>query len=376
VVGHSIALLEIWNGSPEDGPYIQNMAVVIFFVLSGLLITHSTRLKLAERSRPYRPTDYFIDRFSRIYTAFLPGLFAILAIDLVSDAFHPAIYSTFRGAFDVPTFFGNVLMLQDFPAQGRVTTLLGVDPITSFGSARPLWTVAVEWWIYLAFGWGLVILTRFRSISKGVRLLYLLPLIPLAIVPMRNLIRIPLGGPGRGHGLFIMWLFGAAISYAWPVMRTTKVSQLAWLTTSVCLTVGSVASLYLLDVDAYQLPFAAGLAVALACAITGLEQRHKSSLTPARSPSRTTRITRFFANYAFSLYLLHYSIIMLLLGWAHSNEVWLLVMFLTSNLVAIVFAWLIEQRYPLVRKRLQKWVDHRGPTLTRISRGDHPELQT
>jgi hypothetical protein len=33
-------------------------------------------------------------------------------------------------------------MLQDFPGL----------PITSFGSARPFWMLAIEWWIYLFVG--------------------------------------------------------------------------------------------------------------------------------------------------------------------------------------------------------------------------------
>ena len=77
-------------------------------------------------------------------------------------------------------FMGNVLMLQDYPL------LLNYTGITNFGTAHVLWTLAIEWWIYLAFGWLVVqwvvwqVVADFRS-RLGLALVSLLAL-PLLVV--------------------------------------------------------------------------------------------------------------------------------------------------------------------------------------------------
>lgn len=364
----------MWTG-PPNGPYMQNIAVVVFFVLSGCLITHSTRLKLADKARTYRATDYFIDRFSRIYTAFVPALFLILLLDLVINRIDPNGFSLYRAAADVPTFFGNLFMLQDFPAQGRLTSTLGVDPITSFGSARPLWTVAIEWWIYLAVGWALLVRLRAARSSHPVLVLYLLPLIPLAIVPLRNSVDVPFGSPGRGGGLFLMWLMGASVSFIWPRMARSSVPRPVWLGTSVLIAGAAVTVLYALDLDAYRLEFAAALALALACGIAGLEKgaasRAALSETMAlahRNPSSPRRFVKWVADYSFSLYLLHYTIFALLLHWARPTGAWFIIFVIVANVVSIVFARVFERRYPDVRRWLQNRFNPGEPTLTQISR--------
>src|SRR3954467_5806816 len=51
---------------------IQQLGVYIFFFISGFLISLSVLQKLEDRR--YGFGDYFIDRFCRIYSAFLPAL--------------------------------------------------------------------------------------------------------------------------------------------------------------------------------------------------------------------------------------------------------------------------------------------------------------
>ena len=53
---------------------MQNIAVLIFFILSGFLITYST-LRKKTFARNYSIFNYFIDRFTRIYVAFIPADF-------------------------------------------------------------------------------------------------------------------------------------------------------------------------------------------------------------------------------------------------------------------------------------------------------------
>ena len=366
VIGHAIAFLGLWPWlAPPESPYMQNMAVVVFFVLSGLLITHSTRLKLRNAEREYKPSDFFIDRFSRIYTAFVPALVAVALIDLAASAIEPAVVEQYRTASDVTTFVANLLMLQDYPAQGWLASTAGIAPITAFGSARPLWTVAIEWWIYLAFGWILVLRAIREKASATRLLLYAVPLLLLAIVPTRNLIEIPLGGSGRGNGLFLMWLMGASVSYAWPALARSWVPKKAWVALGATLGLGAIATLYTIDADAFQPAFAAVIALGLACGIAGLQPETQGALRPTR---RTGRWVEFAAGYSFSLYLLHYSVISVLMAWARPTLLWVLVMVVVCNLVAVLFGCLFERRYPAVRRLLRTALDRRGPVLTQISR--------
>ena len=95
-------------------------------------------------------------------------------------------------AFNVETFIANLFMLQDFPF---------IIPFTSFGSARPFWTIAIEWWIYLFFG---CLVLRLSVGNRNV-LVQILIVSFLSIVPMYNFIG------GRGNGLTVYWLLGAVV---------------------------------------------------------------------------------------------------------------------------------------------------------------------
>src|SRR5688572_18772079 len=81
--GHAFSYFPILNFQKTHSFFlIQNVGVVIFFLLSGFLISYSTFAKMA--SPDYRFRSFFIDRFSRIYTGFLPCIIMVLVIDLMS----------------------------------------------------------------------------------------------------------------------------------------------------------------------------------------------------------------------------------------------------------------------------------------------------
>ena len=88
---------------------IQNLGVVVFFVLSGYLICTTTRQK-AESDNSYSFGTFFIERFARIYVTFIPCLLVIAALDGMNVALPGFQY---QDAFNLTTFLGNLLMLQD-----------------------------------------------------------------------------------------------------------------------------------------------------------------------------------------------------------------------------------------------------------------------
>ena len=79
VVGHGLILFGLANM-----PYLQNAGVVVFFLMSGFIIPYSSFMK-ARKDSAYGFGSYFIDRFSRIYVGFVPGLVCVLLLDIFSQ---------------------------------------------------------------------------------------------------------------------------------------------------------------------------------------------------------------------------------------------------------------------------------------------------
>lgn len=106
-------------------------AVMVFFVMSGFVIFHSTTA--SARRIGFR--EYFIRRFRRIYPLFVIAL--ILAYFGRSAAQHSFLTPDYR------QLLGNLLMLQD-----------GIKPgswFAPFMGNTPLWSLSYEWFFYMAF---------------------------------------------------------------------------------------------------------------------------------------------------------------------------------------------------------------------------------
>ena len=134
LLGH--ALVGVVPISWFDGrvPF-QSLAVVVFFWLSGFLIAYQC-LSKAE----YSFGEYMIDRFSRIYVLYVPALIiSYLIFVVVLGRVSPT-------SWDV---VGHLLQLQHTPFSRMIE---GIPPIKTFGGNSVLWTIAIEWWLYVFFG--------------------------------------------------------------------------------------------------------------------------------------------------------------------------------------------------------------------------------
>ena len=127
-------------------------AVIVFFVLSGWLVGGSALARL--KSGRFDGIDYAIDRVTRLFVAYWPALLLTLVLDMVGshlfagsglyDHHQAMLAQKFGGAgfaadMTRANFFGSGLMLQT----------LWVD---RFGSNVPLWTISLEFWFYASFG--------------------------------------------------------------------------------------------------------------------------------------------------------------------------------------------------------------------------------
>ena len=82
VIGHGITFMGIFPFLYYPiVPWMQNVGVVLFFLLSGFLITYSLFTK--RNNSNYTFKGYFADRFSRIYSAFIPVLLILVGLDYI-----------------------------------------------------------------------------------------------------------------------------------------------------------------------------------------------------------------------------------------------------------------------------------------------------
>jgi peptidoglycan/LPS O-acetylase OafA/YrhL len=285
VVGHAISFFGIFTFLHEPNfPWMQDIAVLIFFLLSGFLISYSTvRKKLADKN--YGFNKYFADRFSRIYTAFIPSIIFVLILDLISKNINPELYS-YSKAFDLKTFVGNIFMLQDY----SIFFFVPQDVVTSFGSARPFWTLAIEWWIYLLFGYLILVILKKSKISVSNVLILSL----FSIVPVFNLIS------GRGNGLTTYWLFGSIVYVISTLNLLKGVNHNIKLIFTVVIS-GLALSRAYYKMDAYDPIFAFLLAIMLWLIIDIYKDKSISK--------NTTKIIRYNSSFSYTLYLVHYSIL-------------------------------------------------------------------
>lgn len=114
-----------------------HQAVVVFFVVSGALVTRSMRAMVD--SRAWSPARFASARLIRLWLVLVPclvlgGMQDRLGL-AVTDPIGGAGYATVAGRLDTLTLIGNLAFLQ-----GLV--------VPTFGSNAPLWTLAVEAWCY------------------------------------------------------------------------------------------------------------------------------------------------------------------------------------------------------------------------------------
>src|SRR5215472_9602622 len=169
-----------------------SLGVDLFFLISGFLIGRSVIMNI---TRPdFGLSTYLIERFARIYTAYLPALLTVVLVDYflkdLPDFPDRNSYTLWNGV-------GNLLMLQDFSVL-MVLNHIGYGSwfIETFSSAHPFWTLPIEWWIYVTFGL-LFFSIRNRSWTMG-------RLILLALVSLHPLYHFIARYSGSLTGVWIM----------------------------------------------------------------------------------------------------------------------------------------------------------------------------
>jgi peptidoglycan/LPS O-acetylase OafA/YrhL len=318
-VGHGIAFfMPPWR--PAELPLMQNAGVLIFFVLSGILISFT----LIERSKQpsYGFGTFLLERFARIYSGLVPALLLVAVVDgIVIYVFNE---KTFAAYYTAKTFVANLFMLEAY--RGVLSSYLQWSP---FGSASPLWTLAIEWHIYMFVAAIFFIWARPQQ-----RLLMIAVAIISCQIPLHYL-RGAFQSDGVGMGLFSLWLAGACVLLA---LRTVQLPYWASLFLALC-----AAVCFFLVTKArleYNVLTYASLVIFLFAVLAASQSRR---LITSRSIIGTIK---FFADYSFTLYLIHYSIMFaIFLIRPERNFYIFAVMVLAANVVAITIAVPTEMRH-------------------------------
>ena len=90
---------------------IGDLGVIVFFILSGFLISYSALVKLNKNGYSFQ---YFLrDRFFRIFVPYLPALLLVVGIDTLVYRYTNA--TTYLEYYSLKDFVATLLMLQQHP---------------------------------------------------------------------------------------------------------------------------------------------------------------------------------------------------------------------------------------------------------------------
>jgi peptidoglycan/LPS O-acetylase OafA/YrhL len=324
-----------------------NEAVLVFFVLSGFLISTAILGRRASGTWSWR--DYAIDRASRLYVVLIPGLFFGLAWDKLGssifastgiyshplESFSSAIVQTRMG---IGTFLGNIFFLQ---------TIV----VPTFGSNGPLWSLANEFWYYVLFPVALAagIAWKQHSIRRAI------PLASLAAGVAVFVGRQILAG-------FLIWLAGTVLVVAyskWPLLSKSRFVLyivVSSLVLSPCLIVARI------DKSAV---FGSDLAVGIGFGLFLFGVLHMNF---GNGGTNYPRVTHALAGFSYSLYVLHFPFLLLLRAWLAPLQRWQpdaahLPRGVLIGAATLCFAWLVSLLTENKTRVTRQWMRNVIPAL-------------
>ena len=316
-----------------------HQAVMVFFVLSGFLISSSVFNGLATGNWSWR--DYSINRVSRLYAVLIPGLL----LGFVWDKSGSSLFAS-TGLYTHPLQdFGALIAQKQLTAGAFAGNLFFLQTILCpvFGSNGPLWSLANEFWYYVLFPVGLLALIGWR---RGV----LRRAVPLTIAA--GVVATFLGREIRNG--FLIWMAGCVLLMAYSKLREFPkrwvapyivVSSIILIS---CLVAARLGTSRMLGAD---LPV--GLAFALF--LFGILQIDFRVRFHAYA-----NLARFFAGFSYSLYVLHFPALLFLRAWLAPYR-WRpdfrhFVFVIAIGVAVLLFAWLVSLVTENRTSALRRWM--------------------
>lgn len=309
--GHLRALFFVdFQQIQHSGPIVKGLyfltgfghqAVMVFFVLSGFLISSTVISSQISGARSWR--DYAINRSSRLYVVLIPGLLFGLLWDRLGSALFAStgLYShplqgfgsaIAQNQLTYGAFFGNMFFLQTIAC-------------STFGSNGPLWSLANEFWYYALFPVALVagLAWAKQSLRRA---------IPLTILAFGLAVFL---GWEKIVGFFV-WMAGCLLVIAhskfqlrsgWRLVLYTLASSLAF---AACLAAARTGRLAAIGTD---LPVGITFTLFLFGVLHmdfGDRIRHYPS------------VSHLFAGFSYSLYVLHFPLLLFVRAWVAPPQRW------------------------------------------------------
>jgi peptidoglycan/LPS O-acetylase OafA/YrhL len=342
LVGHAVVI-----GFPaliglDNFFYIQSWAVVVFLALSGYLIAGSVRRKHVAGT--FTLAGYVKDRFARIFVPLAP----LVPIVVIGDRMFlgdPPASNYVSNINDGPwAIASNLIMLQDNWVMQVVDRVFNSDlSRRSLGSAAPWWTVALEWWVYLAFGCLFAVIlakTRLSLLSTAVGLFALVSVIGTTL---------------SGNMLIGSWIVGALLGWSVP-----QLSSRAWRLIALGASAITVGFLILDPGSVYRFPVVAGTSIAILAA-------YRASAWTVLGPAQ--RPIKFVADYSYSLYLIHFSVLVWVAALLPDlRGAWFVVIGVVVGNGIAILCWLaFERHFPTIRSKMDRRAFGPGKVPSRAS---------
>jgi peptidoglycan/LPS O-acetylase OafA/YrhL len=301
-------------------------AVMVFFVLSGFLISFS--ILKSQLAGKWSWAEYATARATRLNVVLIPGLLFGTLWDVAGKHFFGAsgLYSNPLGSF------GNLVVQNELTFRNFLGNLFFLQTIVchTYGSNGPLWSIANEFWYYVLFPLGLAATLAWKRKRFGTA----------AAVTLLALIIIWMLGTAKMIG-FGIWLAGFVVLLVWSRMQPLLGG---WRFACLLASGAPLAtSLYLARTMRVDPPASeVAIGVAFAAFLFGVLQLdfqlHRSALY--------LRGTRLFAGFSYSLYVLHFPLLLFLRAWLSPRERWQpdaahLIYGLAIGFTALLFSWLV-----------------------------------
>ena len=316
LVGHSFSYYNLSILKDEsEFCYIQNIGVVLFFLLSGFFTVYSINQKQNSTF-----ITFFQHKLKRIMREYIPGIIFIAALDKVSILVSEENY-LFKQNYTISSFIINLCMLQGMSIR-KLFYWVSFEP---FGSGRPLWTLSIEWWFYLIYSF-----LYFKFINnKKYKICDCLILIVILVIPIEYIIG------GRGNGLGIVFCLGILCYYIYKRIQYGTAKVFFYLSIFLYFLYGIYFK------DAYSI-----LSYCILWIMTCSGIRYFSDKKINISMKKLV----FLSNSTFFLYLIHYSIIDFIYNLKLSNTMF---SFGLGIFISIALSWIFYYAFSKIYKYLQ-----------------------
>jgi peptidoglycan/LPS O-acetylase OafA/YrhL len=318
-----------------------HQAVIVFFVLSGFLISSTVIRSHLLGKWSWR--NYAINRATRLYVVLLPGLLLGFFWDRLGSWLFAA-----KGIYAHPlSDLGLAVPLRNLTFSAFLGNFLFLQTILCepFGSNGPLWSLANEFWYYVLFpvalGAGLAWATR--------RVRVAIPLTCLAI----------LIGIFVGRGILIgfsIWLAGCALVFLYSKIKLRpKSAALAMLCFFSVLAGVSLAVARVQQWDPILSDLELGFVFTLFL-FALLQYQVGEDSSPYSAAAHC------FAGFSYSLYVLHFPFLLFFRSWLAPPERWQptplhLLSAACIGALCLLYAWLISRVTEAKTDAARRWVN-------------------